>query len=134
MSPIYTFTLTLLVVAGLLALLRGGPWERAVWAILALAWVVSTFAPFDYRSPAWGAIGADIFVFLFLLYGALRTRMMWLPIAGGFQFLVLATHFVFATNDGLRQWAYISAYYVWNIALIGTLCAASLLKNQKRPL
>lgn len=133
MSPIYLFTLALLCAAALLALFKGGPWERGAAIALALAWAVSELAPFDYRNLSWGAMAADILVFLFLLYGAVQTRSLWLPVAAGFQLLVLATHYAFATNERLEQWAYISAYYVWNICLIGTLCAASLLKRHKRP-
>jgi hypothetical protein len=134
MSPIYLFTLSLLGLAGCLAFVRGGVWERATWIVLVAAWIVSAILPFDYRSPSWGAIAADIFVFMFLLYGAMRTRYLWLPVAAGFQFLILATHYVFATNTELRQWAYISAYYVWNIGLIATLCVASLSKAREGPL
>lgn len=134
MSPIYFFTLSLLGLAGCLALLRGGVWERSTWVVLAVAWAFSAILPFDYKSPSWGAIAADVFVFLFLLYGALHTKRVWLPVAAAFQFLILATHYVFATNVELRQWAYISAYYVWNIGLIITLCVASLSKSRKRPI
>lgn len=134
MSPIYFFTLCLLGLAGCLAFVRGGRWERSTWIVLAVAWAFSAVLPFDYKSPSWGAIGADVFVFLFLLYGGLHTKRLWLPVAAGFQFGILATHYVFVTNLGLRQWAYVSAYYVWNIGLIITLCLASLVNNRKQPL
>jgi len=131
MSPIYAFTLSLLVLAGLLALARGGGWERSTAAVLALSWFLSWLTPFDFKTPPWPAIIADGCVFLFLLYATLRSRRLWLPIAAGFQFLILATHYVFIHRLDLDNWAYVSAYYVWNIGVIGTLCAASLLRPRK---
>lgn len=131
MSPIYVFTLSLLVLAGLLALARGGGWERSTAAVLALSWFLSWLTPFDFKTPPWPAIIADGCVFLFLLYATLRSRRLWVPIAAGFQFLILATHYVFIHRLDLDNWAYVSAYYVWNIGVIGTLCAASLLRPRK---
>lgn len=131
MSPTYVFALALLFLAGLLALLRGGAWERATAAALFATLIVSALTPFDFKTPPWPAIIADGCVFLFLLYATLRSRRLWLPIAAGFQFLILATHYVFIHRLDLDNWAYISAYYVWNIGVIGTLCAASLLRPRK---
>ena len=134
MSPIFLFTIILLAVATGLALVRGGPWERAVAIAIIVAGVISAVAPFDHRSPPWFAIGADAGVFLLLLYGVVSSGRRWLIAAAGFQFLVLATHYAFASNLQLEQWGYISAYYVWNIGLIVTLCLASLVNNRKQPL
>lgn len=131
MSPTYILALGLFFVAGVLALLRGGVWERGTVAVLLVALVISALTPFDHQSPPWPAIAADGGVFLFLLYGTLQSRRLWIPIAAAFQFLVLATHYVFWIKPALDQWAYISAYFVWNIGVIGTLCAASLLRPRK---
>ncbi|MNE02492.1 hypothetical protein D3C80_949700 [compost metagenome] len=100
-------------------------------AVLVTALLISELTPFDHQSPPWPAIAADGGVFLFLLYGTLRSRHLWIPIAAAFQFLILATHYVFWIRPALDQWAYISAYFVWNIGVIGTLCAASLLRPRK---
>ncbi|MBN9479140.1 MAG: hypothetical protein J0I52_02760 [Bordetella sp.] len=126
MSPIYLFTLAFFLLTALVAVWRGGPWQRAASAVMGIAWIVSNVVPFDYRSPPWGAVSADSLVFLFLLYGASRSRTWWMPAAAGFQFLVLATHYVFITDIRLEQWAYVSAYYVWNIGLITTLFLSCL--------
>lgn len=134
MSPIYLFTLVSLCAAAVLALLRGGPWERGTVVALVGAWGVSALTPFDHRNPAWGAVGSDILVFLFLMYGAVHTRRRWIPVGAGFQFLVLANHYIFATDARLEQWAYVSAYYVWNIGLICALCVGSLLNDRKHSL
>ncbi|MNH55681.1 hypothetical protein D3C73_74220 [compost metagenome] len=131
MSPIYIFTLSLLALAALLALIRGSGWERSTAAVLVLGWTLSWLTPFDFKTPPWPAIIADACVFLFLLYGALQSRRLWMAVAAGFQCLVLATHYVFVERLDLDNWAYISAYYVWNIGVIGTLCAASLLRPRK---
>lgn len=131
MSPTYLFALALLLLAVLLALVRGGAWEKSTAAVLVAALCISALTPFDHRSAAWPAIAADGGVFLFLLYGSLQSRRLWIPIAAGFQLLVLATHYVFWIRPTLDQWAYISAYFVWNIGVIGTLCAASLLRPRK---
>ena len=131
MSPIYIFTLSLLVLAGLLALVRGDGWQRSTAAALALSWAITALTPFDFKTPPWPAIISDGCVFLFLLYGALQSRRLWMPIAASFQFLILATHYVFIDRLDLDNWAYVSAYYVWNIGVIGTLCAASLLGRRK---
>lgn len=134
MSPIFFFTLGLFGLTLTIVAMRGGPWHKAAGAALGAAWVVSQLLPFDFRSPPWGAIVADALVFLFLLYGVVRTRRVWLQVAAGFQFLVLATHYVFVTDQRLEQWAYVSAYYVWNIALIVTLLVSCLPKNRNHPL
>lgn len=126
MSPIYLFTLVLLAATGLLTFWRGGAWERTMAVALAIAWIISDLAPFDYRTPPWAAIGADAAVFMWVLYGLLRSGRRWMSAAAAFQFLVLATHFVFATRADLEQWAYVSAYYVWTIGVIASLCAGAL--------
>ncbi|ASD26586.1 Uncharacterised protein [Brevundimonas diminuta] len=132
MSPIFLFTIILLAVATGLALVRGGPWERAVAIAIIVAGVISAVAPFDHRSPPWFAIGADAGVFLLLLYGVVSSGRRWLIAAAGFQFLVLATHYAFASNLQLEQWGYISAYYVWNIGVIGSLMIGSLTRRRSR--
>lgn len=133
MSPIFLFTLILLAVATGLAIVRGGSWERAVAFAIIVGGVISAVAPFDHRSPPWFAIGADAGVFLLLLYGVVRSGRRWLIAAAGFQFLVLATHYAFVSNLRLEQWAYISAYYVWSIGVIGSLIIGSLARRRSRP-
>jgi uncharacterized membrane protein len=71
-------------------------------------------------------------VFLLLLYGVVSSGRRWLIAAAGFQFLVLATHYAFASNLQLEQWGYISAYYVWNIGVIGSLMIGSLTRRRSR--
>jgi len=61
----------------------------------------------------------------------LHSGRRWTQVAAGFQVLVLATHYVFATNSALDQWAYVSAYYVWNIALIASLLAGVLWRRRQ---
>jgi len=118
MTPIYFLALILLILTGLLAIVRGGRWEKGVCLALAAAWVITESAPFDHRAAPWVAIAADGAVFLVLLYAALYSGRRWPMAAAAFQFLVLATHYVFARDLRLLQWAYVSAYYVWTIAVI----------------
>lgn len=134
MSPTHLFALALLFLAGVLALVRGGVWEKGAAIMLVAALIVSTLTPFDFKTPPWPAIAADGCVFLFLLYGTLRSRRLWIPVAAAFQFLIMATHYAFISRPDLDNWAYVSAYYVWNIGIIGTLCAASLLGRRKAKL
>ena len=131
MSPIYAFTVALLLLAGLLALVRGGVWEKSTAALLFATLVVSALTPFDFKTPPWPAIAADACVVLFLLYGSVRSRRIGRPGAAAVQFLILATHYASIHRLDLDNWAYISAYYVWNIGVIGTLCAASLFARRK---
>lgn len=130
MSPISLFTLVFLLVTLGIALWRGGPWERAVALALTAAWGVSAVTPFDRVNLPWGAVLADVSVFLLLLYACLRSRRRWLLIAAAFQFLILATHYAFAMRTSLMQWAYVSAYYVWNIAVIMALLVGSVWKSR----
>lgn len=123
MSPIYLITLGFLIVVTTLAIWRGGRWERAVASVLVLAWLLTALGPFDRRQIPWAAAVSDGMVFLFLLYAALRSGRRWTQPAAGFQLLILATHYAFASNRALEQWAYVSAYYVWNIAVIAALLA-----------
>ncbi|WP_313575906.1 hypothetical protein [Brevundimonas sp.] len=133
MSPIFLFTIILLIVATGLAIIRGGSWERAVAFAIIAGGVISAVAPFDHRSPPWFAIGADAGVFLLILYGVVSSGRRWLVAAAGFQFLVLATHYAFVSNLRLEQWAYISAYYVWSIGVIGSLIFGSLARRRNGP-
>ena len=133
MSPIFLFTIILLIVATGLAIIRGGSWERAVAFAIIVGGVISAVAPFDHRSPPWFAIGADAGVFLLILYGVVSNGRGWLVAAAGFQFLVLATHYAFVSNLRLEQWAYISAYYVWSIGVIGSLIVGSLARRRNGP-
>jgi hypothetical protein len=130
MSPISLFTLVFLLVTVGAALWRGGLWERAVALALTAAWVVSALTPFDGVNLPWGAVLADGCVFLLLLYACLRSSRRWLLFAAAFQFLILATHYVFAMRTSLMQWAYVSAYYVWNVALIMALLVGSVWKSR----
>ncbi|WAC61238.1 hypothetical protein [Brevundimonas sp. SL130] len=134
MSPIYLFTLSLLLLAAALAFWRGGRWEKAAAVVLGLAWAVTALSPFDHRNAPWVAIAADGAVFLFLLYAVLQSGRRWTQVAAGFQVLVLATHYVFAINTALEQWAYVSAYYVWNIALIASLLGGVLWRPREATL
>ncbi|QTC92032.1 hypothetical protein [Brevundimonas goettingensis] len=131
MSPIYLFTLVVFAVVGLAALLRGERWERTAVAVLAAAWIGSALTPFNKVDPPWMAIGLDVAVFLFLLYAALYSRRGWTSAAAGFQFLILCTHFVFARDRTLEQWAYISAYYVWNLGVFAALACGVVWRGGK---
>ena len=123
MSPFYLIVLGSLLLTGLVSVWRGGPWERGVAVLLVAAWFASSLAPFDYIHPPWIVIAIDTGVFLGLLYASLYSGRPWTLSAAAFQFLILATHLVFAQNIRLEQWAYVSAYYVWNLAVILSLAA-----------
>ncbi len=132
MSPIYLFTLVIFVLVGLAALLRGGRWERITVGVLAAAWIGSALTPFNRIDPPWMAIAIDTAVFLFFLYAALYSGRGWTSAAASFQFLILCTHFVFARDRALEQWAYISAYYVWNLGVIGALACGVVWRGGRR--
>ncbi len=108
----------LMAVTCVAAIFRGGAPERWTAAALALAWLGSLLAPFDFSSPPWAVIGIDAGLFLVLLYWAAFSKKSWPIWAAAFQFLILATHAAFARNIGLDQWGYVSAYYVWSIAVV----------------
>ncbi len=131
MSPIYLFTLVVFALVGLAALWRGGRWERASVVVLAVAWIGSALTPFNRVDPPWIAIAIDTAVFLFFLYAALYARRSWTAGAAGFQFLILCTHFVFARDRSLEQWAYVSAYYVWNLGVIAALACGVVWRERK---
>ena len=131
MPPIILATLLFLLLASLLAFLRGGWWERAIAVVLLVAWGLSSILPFDKVNPPWEVIAVDTAVFLILLYACLRSTRKWLIFAAAFQFLVLATHYVFVRNHDLMQWAYVSAYYVWNIGLIASLCLGAIVGGSR---
>lgn len=126
MSPFYLIVLGSLLIAALASIWRGGLWERGVAGLLLAGWLGSSLAPFDFIHPPWIVIAIDTGVFLALLYASLYSRRLWTSSACAFQFLILATHLVFAQNVRLEQWAYVSAYYVWNLAVILSLAAGVL--------
>jgi hypothetical protein len=130
-SPIYLFTLVVFIGVGLLALLRGGIWERAAVGVLAAAWIGTSLAPFNHVDPPWIAIAIDAAVFLFFLYAALYSGRGWTSGAAAFQFMILCTHFVFARDRALEQWAYVSAYYVWNLGVIVALACGAVWRGRK---
>lgn len=132
MSFFYIIVLGSLILASLGSLLRGGAWERGTAGLLIVAWIGSSLAPFDWVHPPWIAIAIDGVVFLLLFYAALYSGRRWTLAAAAFQFLILATHFVFARDRLLEQWAYVSAYYVWNLGVILSLGAGVIWRQ--RPL
>jgi hypothetical protein len=130
MSPIYATSLGLLILAAALALWRGGPWERATAAVLALNWIGTALAPFDPTRPPWVAIGLDGATALFLLYVALYASRRWGIWAAAFQCLLMANHLAFVRFHELEQWAYVTAYYVWGDAVVLSLIAGVLLRRR----
>lgn len=125
MPLIVLVTYGLLLTALVLALWRGAYWERAIVCTLIMQTLITSLVPFNGVDPPWVAIGLDTTLFLLLLYACLRSAKRWIIFAAAFQFLILATHYVFVHNHDLMQWAYVSAYYVWNIGLIASLCFGS---------
>ena len=126
MPLIVLITFGLLFAGLVLAFWRGGCWERVIACALALVALITSLLPFDGVNPPWVAISLDCLIFLMLLYACLRSTRRWIIFAAAFQFLVLATHYVFVQNQALMQWAYVSAYYVWNIGLFVSLCLGSV--------
>ncbi|MDP3800860.1 hypothetical protein [Brevundimonas sp.] len=130
MSPIYAVSLALLAAVALLALWRGGWWERATAAVLILNWIGTALAPFDHIEPPWIAIGLDGGTMLFLFYLALFSGRRWTIWAAAFQFLLMANHLTFVRFRELEQWAYVSAYYVWGDAVMLALLAGVLWRKR----
>ena len=126
MSPIYAVSLVLLVVSAVLALWRGGRWERATAAVLVLTWIGTALAPFRPAEPPWVAIGLDGGTMVFLLYLALYSKRRWTAWATAFQFLLMANHLAFVRFHELEQWAYVTAYYVWGDAVLLSLVVGVL--------
>ncbi len=126
MSPIYVVSLVLLILSAALAVWRGGGWERATAAVLAVAWIGSMLKPFDFLNPPWVIIGLDGSTLLFLLYLALYSKRQWTIWATAFQFLLMANHLAFVRFHELEQWAYVTAYYVWGDAVLLSLVAGVL--------
>lgn len=126
MSAIFLATLSLLLLAGIIAWWRGGKVERTSVGVLALAWVLRNANDWDGVSIPWGVITVDGFVFLILLYFAAFSQKTWTLFATGFAFLVLATHIAFLLNLALEQWSYITAYYLWMLALQLSLILGTL--------
>lgn len=134
MSLLYASTLALLLFTALVAALAGGRWEKTAALVLLTAWGVTDLGGFDHVRVPVAAIIADAAVFLFCVYAALYSRLYWPYAAASLQFLVLATHWVFATNGGLDQWAYVTAYYVWTIGVIVSLVAGVASARRRRRL
>lgn len=94
---------------------RGGALERQAAAVIAAAWLLSAVAPLAGRaSPAWVLVAIDVVLLIYLSYQAAFSHRKWPIAAAGFQLLIVANHFVFATNLRLEQWAYFTAYYIWS--------------------
>lgn len=132
MSPIYAFSLGLLIVVAGLALWRGGWPERTTAAVLIFTWIGTALAPFDHQEPPWIAIGLDCTTMLVLLYLALFSGRRWTLWAAAFQFLLLCNHFAFVRLRTLEQWAYVSAYYVWGDAVVLALAVGALWRARSR--
>jgi hypothetical protein len=134
MPLIVLITFGLLFTGLALAFWRGGYWERVIACALVVVALITSQLPFDGVNPPWVAISLDGLIFLLLLYACLRSTRRWLIFAAAFQFLVLATHYVFVQNHALMQWAYVSAYYVWNIGLFVSLCLGAVTGRGSRVL
>lgn len=131
MSAIFLATLCLLVLVCLAAVWRGGVHERIAAGLLVLAWIGRNAIDWDGRSIPWLVIAIDAGLALVFLYVAIFTRRTWALFAAGFVVLLLATHTAFAMNLQLEQWSYITAYYIWSIALIISLASGCLWSSQR---
>lgn len=110
-----------------LALVRGGPLERQVAVVVALAWIASALAPLNGRvGPSWAIVAIDAALLVYLLYHAAFSRRLWPIAAAGFQLLIIATHAAFALRLELEQWGYFTAYYLWSWGVLSALAAGAL--------
>ena len=111
----------------LVAFWRGGPLEKQVAGVVAVAWIASALVPLgDRLTPAWLLIAIDIALLLYLLYHAAFSRRLWPVGAAAFQMLIVANHFTFVTRLKLDQWPYFTAYYLWSWGVLACILAGAL--------
>ncbi|MFI4949775.1 MAG: hypothetical protein ACHP7A_01920 [Caulobacterales bacterium] len=111
--PWFGVVLTITVCAG--AFWKGGREEQQAAAGLLLALAV-TLAMRDrtWVGTQWGAFAADVCLFAFLTFIALRSKRYWPLAAAGFQLLGVATHLARTLDPGVRAWAYATGQVIWS--------------------
>jgi len=115
--PIFVYPLTLLAIC-ILAIWRGGRYERAATFGLLGAWAVTVVA---YRAPnlptEYIVLVADLSLLALLIWVALRSPAWWPIFAAGFHLLAILTHLAKDLDRQLGAWAYISAQIIWGYLL-----------------
>lgn len=111
----------LVLVAGLLAHLRGGPPERWGAVILLTGWVVSELVDTMERVRI-GILEVDLCVLLGFVLLSLKTRRLWTLFAAAFMVNDVACHLIAFLPD-IDGWSYITLLGLWG----GWLQALALL-------
>ncbi|MFL5296250.1 MAG: hypothetical protein ACJ798_07700 [Phenylobacterium sp.] len=111
--PWFGIALTVTVCAG--AFWKGGREEQLAAGGLLLSFAV-TLAMRDrtWAGTQWGALGADICLFILLAAIALRTKRYWPLAAAAFQLLCVLTHVARMIDPGVRAWAYATGQVIWS--------------------
>ncbi len=119
--PVFIYPLTVLVIC-ILAIWRGGRYERIATFGLTVAWLVTVAA---YRVPHLPTepivLGADLGLLGLLVWVALRSPAWWPILAAGFHLLAILTHAAKDLDRQLGTWVYISAQIIWGYMLAFTL-------------
>jgi hypothetical protein len=109
--------LSLLICA--VALWKGGLEERVTASGFLICFAITALL----RDTTWPHIqkavfASDVAYFILLLVIALRTYRYWPLTAAGFQLLAVMTHVAKMIDNGMGQWAYVTAGVIWTYLLL----------------
>lgn len=115
--PTFIYPLTLLAIC-MIAVWRGGRYERMAAFGLVAAWVLTVLA---YRAPGLPTepieLVADVSLLALLVWVALRSSAWWPIFAAGFHLLAILTHAAKDLDQQLGTWVYMSAQIIWGYLL-----------------
>lgn len=119
--PVFVYPLTVLVIC-VIAIWRGGRYERVATVGLLVAWLTTVAA---YRIPHLPTepivAAADICLLGLLIWVAMRSPAWWPLLAAGFHLLAILTHAAKDLDRQLGTWVYISAQILWGYMVALTI-------------
>lgn len=118
--------IVLLLVCGM-AIWRGGPVERRIAAVVAVAWVGSILLDDDASSGVqYRLFAIDCVLAVWLVAEAALSRRIWPAFAAAAQLMIVMTHVAFAVNARIVQEGFFSAYYIWSYLVLLALAIGVL--------
>ena len=102
----------------LIAVLRGGSYERLAAGGMLAAWAFTLlFYRTNFREPEWGILAVDVAALVLFTWIALRSDRFWPIFAAGFHLLAIVTHLARTVDQTVGHWAYGTAEILWGYLL-----------------
>jgi hypothetical protein len=110
------------MVVCVIALRRGGRYERLAAGMMLAAWALTMVV---YRSgfhqTEWGILAVDVAALGVFVWIALQSDRYWPIFAAGFHLLAIVTHLARTVDPSVGGYAYITAEILWGYLLAAVI-------------